>query len=91
MKKSVLWGAVAALVSVVAVPSVNAASDITDKKACMQAVQDVRDARASASIGTKAKAEVDNLIQVSDHLCTQGNFVYVEKLLQIARGMTAGE
>lgn len=64
---------------------------VRDKKTCSQAVADAREARNEAAVSNKIKAEIDELIRVADHLCGQANFVYAESLLQIARGMAAGE
>ncbi|WP_425406281.1 hypothetical protein [Hwanghaeella sp.] len=64
---------------------------VQDKKTCVQAVQDAKQATADASITDKARAEANDLVRISEHLCTQANFVYAERLLAIVRGMTAGE
>lgn len=73
------------------VPFAAGAQTVTDKASCTQAVADAKQGLADATVGPKAKTEVEDLIRISDHLCTQANFAYVERLLQIARGMTAGE
>lgn len=64
---------------------------VRDKKTCQQAVEDAKKATAEASVTDKARAEAADLVRISEHLCTQANFVYAERLLAIARGMTAGE
>ncbi len=64
---------------------------VTDKKTCLQAVADAREASSTAAVSEKIQAEVADLIRISEHLCTQANFVYAERLLAIARGMTAQE
>jgi hypothetical protein len=61
------------------------------KDACMQGVQDVKGAYASTTLGPKAAVEVQKLIEISEHLCQQGNFVYAKDLLQLARTMLATE
>ena len=67
------------------------AQTVKDKKSCSQAITDAKGAREDAAIGEKSMAKADDLIRIADHLCTQGNFVYAESLLQIARGMLANE
>lgn len=76
----------------VAAPLLSAsAQTVTDKKTCLQAVADARGSTDQASITGKAKEEAHSMIQIADHLCTQANFVFAEKLLGIVRGMTAQE
>lgn len=67
------------------------APTVFDKPSCARAVTDARDAAAASQVSEKVQADVAELIRVSDHLCTQGNFVYAENMLQIARGMVAEE
>ena len=67
------------------------AATVTSKKTCTQAVEDAKQSAASASVTAKTKGEINELIRVSEHLCTQANFVYAESLLAIARGMAAEE
>lgn len=64
---------------------------VTDKKTCLQAVSDARASNEESAVSAKVKEEVSNMIQIADHLCTQANFVFAERLLGIARGMTAQE
>lgn len=64
---------------------------VRDKKTCEQAVVDARTAVADGDVSDKVRAEANELVRISEHLCTQGNFVYAESLLQMARGMVAGE
>ena len=61
------------------------------KDACMQSLQDVKGAYADRDIGEKASVEVAKLIEISEHLCEQGNFAYANDLLALARGMLATE
>lgn len=64
---------------------------VTDKKSCARAVADAQEALNEASLVVKTQKQVDNLIQISTHLCTQANFVFADRLLGIARGMSAEE
>lgn len=64
---------------------------VTDKKSCARAVTDAREALAEASLIERSQKEVEQLIQISAHLCTQASFVFADHLLAIARGMSAEE
>jgi len=64
---------------------------VQDKKSCVLAVEDAKKATASASITAKVRASADDMVRISEHLCSQANFVYAERLLAIVRGMTAQE
>lgn len=86
--RAVLLAAVAAILLSAGTAS---AQVVQDKKTCVQAVEDARQATADAAITEKARAEAADLVRISEHLCTQANFVYAERLLGIVRGMTAGE
>ncbi len=86
----------ALLVPFVAVLALSAtpamAQVVKDKKTCIQAVEDAKKkATADAAVVPKTRAEAGDLVRISEHLCTQANFVYAERLLGIVRGMTAGE
>lgn len=87
MNKIIL--ALAALSLLTAAPAM--AQTVRDKKTCIRAVEDAKSARADATIAAKTMAEADDLIRIAEHLCTQGNFVYADTLLQLARGMLASE
>ncbi|MDW3206591.1 MAG: hypothetical protein R8L07_13740 [Alphaproteobacteria bacterium] len=80
----------AALLLVAPVVSASAQT-VTDKKTCLQAVADARASNEESAVSAKVKEEVASMVQIADHLCTQANFVFAEKLLGIARGMTAQE
>lgn len=86
MKKTVL---AALALSLLAAPAM--AQTVRDKKTCMQAIEDVKSGREDAAVVAKTLAEADDLIRIAEHLCTQGNFVYADTLLQLARGMLANE
>lgn len=64
---------------------------VRDKESCQQAITDAEQGLAEAQIGARAHDEAADLIRIAKHLCTEANFVYVETLLEIARGMTVGE
>lgn len=64
---------------------------VADKASCLTAVADAKAAASDAQVTETIRAQINDLIRVSDHLCTQGNFVYAETTLQIARGMAAQE
>lgn len=64
---------------------------VKDKKSCLRAVEDVRGAREDSGTTGKSLAEADDLVRIAEHLCTQGNFVYANTLLELARGMLANE
>ncbi|RVU34920.1 hypothetical protein EOI86_18980 [Hwanghaeella grinnelliae] len=85
----------ALLIATVAAIAISAwpasAQVVQNKKTCFQAVEDAKQANQESAISEKAHADVAELIRVSEHLCTQANFVYAESLLAIARGMTAQE
>lgn len=79
-------------VGLLALTPVSASAQVvTDKKSCLQAVADAREASDAAAISEKARNEIADLVRISEHLCTQANFVYAERLLAIARGMAAQE
>jgi|GEM_PF-2946537 len=81
-----------ALVAVLALSAMPAMAQVVkDKKTCLLAVEDAKAATAVALITEKSRAEAGDLVRISEHLCTQANFVYAERLLGIVRGMTAGE
>ena len=87
MKKIAL--ALTALSLLTAAPAM--AQTVKDKRTCIRAVEDAKGAREDAAIAAKTMAEADDLIRIAEHLCTQGNFVYADTLLQLARGMLANE
>jgi uncharacterized protein YdeI (BOF family) len=84
---------IVALVMLLALPTTTIAQQNykSPKEACMQSVQDVKGAYADKDIGEKASVEVAKLIEISEHLCEQGNFAYAKDLLALARGMLATE
>ena len=61
------------------------------KDACLRGVEDLSAAFAERDIGEKASIQVEKLIQISAHLCEQGNFVYAKELQEMARSMLATE
>lgn len=61
------------------------------KDACLRGVEDVSAAYAERDIGEKASIQVEKLIQISAHLCEQGNFAYAKELQDMARSMLATE
>ena len=77
------------LFALVAAPA--AAQSISSKKECARALADAREARASSDAGPKANKEADDLLEVADHLCSQGNFVYAANVLAAVRGILATE
>jgi hypothetical protein len=85
--------AIVALVMLLALPATTFGQEKykSPKDACMQNLQDVKDAYANKDIGEKASVEVAKLIEISEHLCQQGNFAYAKDLLALARGMLATE
>ena len=64
---------------------------VKDKPSCEQAVKDAEEGLATASVGARSQQEAADMIRIATHLCTQANFVYAERLLEIVRGMTASE
>ena len=64
---------------------------VKDKPTCEQAVADAKEGLATASVGARSQTEAEDMIRIAGHLCTQANFVYAERLLEIVRGMTASE
>lgn len=68
-----------------------AAQGISDKDSCTQGVSDAQNMRKASDAGAKANAEADNLIEVAEHLCQQGNFVYAEKVLGAVRALLSTE
>ena len=82
------------LLAVLFSPESAVAQGMTEKQKCLRGVLDVRETMASAETpepGAKIRAEVENLLEVSTHLCEQGNFVYAGKLLELARGLVVSE
>ncbi len=68
------------------------AQQMTEKQKCAQAVADVRNVMENESTpGEKARKRVEELLEISTHLCEQANFRYAETLLQLARTMVASE
>ena len=64
---------------------------VKDKPSCEQAVKDAEEGLRTASVGARSQSEAEDMIRIATHLCTQANFVYAERLLEIVRGMTASE
>ncbi|MBO6519647.1 MAG: hypothetical protein JJ900_02050 [Rhodospirillales bacterium] len=63
-----------------------------NKTECMQAVTDTKEARASnPEIGPKAAKVYDEVVELAEKRCEQGEFVYAGELLNLARGMVASE
>ena len=89
--KTTLTAVLAVAATTIALALPVSAATVTSKKTCAQAVEDAKQSAASASVTAKTKGEINELIRVSEHLCTQANFVYAESLLAIARGMSAEE
>lgn len=81
----------AAVAAVLLLSTSASAQVVQDKKTCIQAVEDAKKATAEAAVTDKTRAEAADMVRISEHLCTQANFVYAERLLAIVRGMTAGE
>jgi uncharacterized protein YdeI (BOF family) len=84
---------IVALVMLLALPAATFAQQKykSPKDACVQGVADVKGAYANKDIGEKASVEVAKLIEISEHLCNQGNFAYAKDLLALARSMLATE
>lgn len=61
------------------------------KEACVRGVEDAKEAYAAKDVGEKAAAEAEKLIEISAHLCEQGNFAYADDLLELVRSMLATE
>lgn len=61
------------------------------KNTCLRGVEDVQAAYAEKDVGEKAALEAEKLIEISAHLCEQGNFAYAEDLLELVRSMLATE
>lgn len=80
---------VALAAAVLAAPA--AAQVVRDKETCQQAVADAKQGLAESAIATRPMEEAVEMIRIAEHLCTQANFVFAERLLEIARGMTASE
>ena len=87
MKKLVLATAALSLLATAPV----AAQTVRDKKSCMRAVEDAKGMREDSAVTGKFLAQADDLVRIAEHLCGEGNFVYAETLLQLARGMLANE
>ncbi len=89
-----LFGTVC-MMAVVAASTVSFASDAgkykSPKDACVQGVKDAKEAYAAKDVGEKAAVEAEKLIEISAHLCEQGNFAYADDLLELARSMLATE
>ena len=86
--------AVVAAVFLLADPASAATKRMTEKEKCLQSVTDVRDSIESEetpALIEKRRAEVESLLEISNHLCEQGNFRYAEELLELARGMVVSE
>lgn len=80
---------VAALTAMVGAPAY--AQTITNKKECARTLADAREARANSDSGAKANEEADKLLEVAEHLCEQGNFVYAQEVMEVIRGILATE
>ena len=87
MRKTIVLALAAAALA--AAPAT--AQVVKDKATCEQAVKDAKEGLATASVGAKSYKEAEDMVRISEHLCTQANFVYAERLLEIVRGMTASE
>ncbi len=61
------------------------------KDACLRGVEDAKEAYAAKDVGEKAAVEAEKLIEISAHLCEQGNFAYADDLLELVRSMLATE
>ncbi len=87
MKRFVILAAAAAALA--AAPA--GAQVVKDKASCEQAIKDANEGLATASVGARSQKEAEDMVRIATHLCTQANFVYAERLLEIVRGMTASE
>lgn len=67
------------------------AQGIVTKADCVSALTDARNARAESDSGPKANKQADDLLEVAEHLCNQGNFVYAGKVLAVVRSILATE
>lgn len=82
--------ACAAVVSMIAVGA--AAEEYkSPRDECFRTLKDLEDAYADKDVGEKAAAEVVKLIEISDHLCNQGNFAYAHDIMRLARSMLVSE
>lgn len=67
------------------------AQTIDTKAKCAQALTEAKEVRAKSDSGPKANKEADELLEVAEHLCSQGNFVYASNVLTVIRGILATE
>ncbi len=83
------------MVAVLGAPTVTFAADTgkykSPKDACLSGVEDAKEAYAAKDVGEKAAMEAEKLIEISAHLCEQGNFAYADDLLELVRSMLATE
>lgn len=67
------------------------AQTINSKAECTKALTEAQEARSQSDSGPKANKEADELLEVAEHLCSQGNFVYASNVLAVVRGIVATE
>ncbi len=86
LEKTILAASLAALL---ALPiSAQAASE---KEICVQELKDVQAMRGSSAAGAKANKAADDMLEVAQHLCEQGNFAYAKKTFAVIRGILTNE
>ena len=70
------------------------AAKMTEKQICLSGVAIVLETLESEDTpkpGDWAMEQVNQLVEISTHLCEQGNFKYANDLLAFARGLIASE
>ncbi len=67
------------------------AQTILSRAECTKALTEAKEARSKSDSGPKANKEADELLEVAEHLCGQGNFVYAGNVLAVVRGILATE
>lgn len=67
------------------------AQSVMSKAECTKALTEAQEARSTSDAGPKANEEADELLEVAEHLCNQGNFVYASNVLAVVRGILATE
>ncbi len=70
------------------------AQPATDKDQCRAMVDEIvrmQQAGDYSAVGPLAQVEIDRLIEVAQHLCDSGNFVYADTIMQTIRGILSTE
>lgn len=66
----------------------------SEKEKCLASIAVIAEMKAddeTPDIGEKASLELEQLIEIANHLCEQGNFKYASDIVAIARGMLVSE